>query len=440
MCLVLILICFIRPESSCLMHVTILPQYSFLILFIPLPLPSSPQARVYYEEALSVQVDSFSDTPLLVALFTNLTAVYLKQRMTDKLPQTLEKAGALLLCLPCHAFTSTDEVELLNLLLRRSVVMGDKHLEARVCYLTSSLFLQLKKTDDALPFVERLQFLSATLSATDGHPIAPVDLNWLLSWLYHRKYMPYLALASLSLDTRQDHSLSDAFQRIGLFIKNSVRLNPRWKEGTSLLPAQIVVYLQQALAVAERGEDIKTQRDLCQGLASVYQQYNALDNAVRCAQQAVETGGHINEEEGFEASVLLGWLLVLTGQAERAQSILQPLLTSLQVRQTLQIPQIEALQLVKTLSYMSSTIWISCTPFSGHRQSHAARSDPQPLGFVSEAAGSHPRGRLAPPFRPGDLQGKWKPEEPGPGTGQPGLPGTGCGSVSDGGALPGQVR
>ncbi|XP_035524956.1 SH3 domain and tetratricopeptide repeat-containing protein 2 isoform X2 [Morone saxatilis] len=288
------------------------------------------QARVYYEEALSVRVNSFSDTPLHVALITNLTAVYLKQRMTDKLPQTLEKASALLLCLPCHNFTSTDEVELLNLLLRRSVVMGDKHLEARVCYLISNLFLGLRKADDALPFVERLQFLSASLSAAEGRPIVPVDLNWLLSWLYHRKYMPYLALASLSLDSRQDHSLHDAFQRIELFIRNSVRLNPCWKEGTSLLPAQIVVYLQQALAIAEQGEDMKTQRDLCQGLASVYQQYGALDKAVDCAQQAVETGGHINEEEGFEASVLLGWLLVLTGQAEKAQSVLQPLLTSLQ--------------------------------------------------------------------------------------------------------------
>lgn len=297
---------------------------------------SSPQARVYYEEALSVCVDSFSDTPLLVALSTNLTAVYLKQRMTDKLPQTLEKASALLLCLPCHSFTSTDEVEMLKLLLRRSVVMADKYLEARVCYLISSLFLHLRKTDDALPFVERLQFLSATLSdSAEGCPIAPVDLNWLLSWLYHRKYMPYLALASLSLDSRQDHSLHDAFKRIELFIRNSVRLNPCWREGTSLLPAQIVVYLQQALAIAERGEDMKTQRDLCQGLASLYQQYDALDKAVYCAQQAVETGGHISEEEGFEASVLLGWLLVLTGQAERAQSVLQPLLTSLQVQQTI---------------------------------------------------------------------------------------------------------
>ncbi|XP_026185530.1 SH3 domain and tetratricopeptide repeat-containing protein 2 isoform X3 [Mastacembelus armatus] len=288
------------------------------------------QARVYYEEALSVCVDSFSDTPLLIALCTNLTAVYLKQRMTDKLPQTLEKASALLLCLPSHTFTSADEVELLKLLLRRSMVMGDKHLEARVCYLISSLFLLLRKTDDALSFVERLQFLSVTLSATEGRLIVPLDLNWLLSGLYHRKYMPYLALASLSLDSRQDHSLQDAFQRTELFIRNSVRLNPCWKEGTSLLPAQIVVYLQQALAIAEQGEDMKTQRDLCLGLASVYQQYDALDKAVCCAQQAVETGGHINEEEGFEASVLLGWLLVLTGQAEKAQSILQPLLTSLQ--------------------------------------------------------------------------------------------------------------
>lgn len=289
-----------------------------------------PQARVYYEEALSIRVDSFSDTPLFIALLTNLTAVYLKQRMTDKLPQTLEKACALLLCLPCHAFTSVEEFELLQLLLRRSVVMGDKNLEARVCYLISSLFLRLNKTDDALPFFERLQFLSVALSTADG-PIVPVDLNWLLSWLYHRKYMPYLVLASLSLDSRQDHSLGEAFQRIELFIKNSVRLNPCWKEGTSLLPAQIVVYLQQALAIAEQGEDMKTQRDLCQGLASVYQQYGALDKAVLCAQQAVETGGNINEEEGFEASVLLGWLLVLTGQAQRAQGVLQPLLTSLQV-------------------------------------------------------------------------------------------------------------
>lgn len=79
-----------------------------------------------------------------------------------------------------------------------------------------------RKIDDALPFVERLQFLTVTLSAEEGRPIAPLDLNWLLSRLYNRKYMPYLALASLSLDSGQDHSLQDAFHRIELFSRNSV--------------------------------------------------------------------------------------------------------------------------------------------------------------------------------------------------------------------------
>ena len=137
----------------------------------------SRQARVYYEESLNVRVDGFSDLPLLTALYTNLTSVYLKQRMTDKLPQTLERAGALLLCLPSHSFTSLDEFELLCLLLRRAVVEGDKHLEARVCYLASSLFLLLGKSEDALAFVERLQFLTVTLSVEEGRPIAPLDLN-----------------------------------------------------------------------------------------------------------------------------------------------------------------------------------------------------------------------------------------------------------------------
>ncbi|XP_072519550.1 SH3 domain and tetratricopeptide repeat-containing protein 2 isoform X2 [Salminus brasiliensis] len=287
------------------------------------------QARVYFEEALKVPVEGFDDKPLLIALYTNLTAVYLKQRMTDKLPYTLDKASALISCLPCHNFCSLDEFELLKPILRKAVVDNDKNLEARTCYLILCLFLQLRKIEEALPFVERLQFLTITLSVEEDRPIGPVDFNWLLCRLYNKKYLPYLALASLSLDSGQDHSLDDAFQKIELFIKNSYRLNPRWRDGTTLLPAQVVVYLQQALSIAGHGEDLKTQRDLCLCLASVYQQYGALDKAVPFAQQAVQTGSRINEEEGFEASVLLAWLLVLTGEPDTAQSTLQPLLKSL---------------------------------------------------------------------------------------------------------------
>ncbi|XP_066505491.1 SH3 domain and tetratricopeptide repeat-containing protein 2 [Hoplias malabaricus] len=287
------------------------------------------QARVYFEEALKIPVEGFADKPLLIALYTNLTAVYLKQKMTDKLPFILEKASALILCLPSHNFCSLEEFELLKPILRKAVINNDKLLEARVCYLILCLFLQHRKIEEALPFVERLQFLIITLSAEERRPIGPMDLNWILCRLYHKKYLPYLALASLSLDSGHDHSLEDAFQKIELFIKNSYRLNPRWRDGTTLPPAQVVVYLQQALAIASLGDDLKTKRDLCLCLANVFQQYGALDKAVPFARQAVDTGSHINEEESFEASVLHAWLLVLTGNPEKAQSTLQPLLKSL---------------------------------------------------------------------------------------------------------------
>nr|XP_023677060.1 SH3 domain and tetratricopeptide repeat-containing protein 2 isoform X1 [Paramormyrops kingsleyae] len=287
------------------------------------------QARVYFEEALSMPVKGFADPPLLVALYTNLTAVYLKQRQLEKLSHTLEKASTLLLCLPEHEFCSIDEFEVLKLLIRKAIVESDKYLEARTCYLIVKLFLRMRKVEDTLPFVERLQFLTISLSTHSGSPLAPVDLNWMLSRLYHKKYLPYLTLASLSLDSISDRSLQDAFQKIDMFIKNSVRLNPQWRDGTSVLPAQVVVYLQQALSIASHGDDIRTQRDLCLGLTNVYQQHGALEKAVQCTQRAVQMGGHLSEEGGFEATVLLAWLLVLRAETERASDTLQPLLQSL---------------------------------------------------------------------------------------------------------------
>ncbi|XP_066573168.1 SH3 domain and tetratricopeptide repeat-containing protein 2 isoform X1 [Amia ocellicauda] len=291
------------------------------------------QARVYFEEALAVAVPGFADPPLLVALYASLTAVYLKQRMTSKLSLTLEKANALLLCLPQHSFCSVDECEVLKLVLRKAIVTNDRHLEARACYLMMDLFLTLGKMEEALPFVERLQFLTISLSAEAGlELLAPVDLNWMLSRLYHKKYLPYLSLASMSLDSHPSRSLQDAFQKIDLFVKNSGRLSGQWREGDPALhtlPAQLVVYLQQALTIASQGDDLKIQRDLCLSLASLYQQHGALDQAVDCAKRAVVAGSRVNEEEAFQASVLLAWLLLLTEEPGRATAMLQPLLLSL---------------------------------------------------------------------------------------------------------------
>ncbi|XP_041120871.1 SH3 domain and tetratricopeptide repeat-containing protein 2-like isoform X1 [Polyodon spathula] len=285
------------------------------------------QARVYFEESLGVPGYGFADTFLLTALYINLAAIYLKQNMKEKLELILEKANALFLCLPQHLFSSFNEFEVLQLVLRKAIMTSDMHLEARTCFLVVTLFLKLGRTEGALPFVERLQFLSLSISAqtTDS----PVDLNWLLSTLYYDKYLPHMSLGSLRLASNQRQSLHATLQKVDRFIQNAIRLNAQWAGDNSPLPAQITIYLKQALSIASQSGDIQAQRDLCLSLVNLYQCYGVFDRAVEYAERAIETGRQINEEEAFKASLLLAWLLISNEQVEKASDILASLLKSL---------------------------------------------------------------------------------------------------------------
>ncbi|MBN3276824.1 S3TC2 protein, partial [Polyodon spathula] len=285
------------------------------------------QARVYFEESLGVPVCGFADTSLLTALYINLAAIYLKQNMKEKLELILEKANALFLCLPQHLFSSFNEFEVLQLVLRKAIMTSDLHLEARTCFLIMILFFKVGRTEGALPFVERLQFLSLSISAQTT--ISPVDLNWMLSTLYYDKYLPHMSLGSLRLASDQRRSLHATLQKVDRFIQNAIRLNAQCAGQNSPLPALITIYLKQALSIASQSDDIQAQRDLCLSLVNVYQHYGVFDRAVEYAERAIETGRQINEEEAFKASLLLAWLLISNEQVEKASDILMSLLKSL---------------------------------------------------------------------------------------------------------------
>lgn len=148
------------------------------------------QARVYYEEALGVCVCGFADPPLLTALYTHLAALYIHTRQTDKLAHThtLSRSATLMLTQTRLRTTSTHQLQMLQPLMCHALLLGQRALEGRVCFLFLSLLLQLGRQEEALPFLERLQFLIGSQRANRACPEAGPDLSWLLSVLYHRRY------------------------------------------------------------------------------------------------------------------------------------------------------------------------------------------------------------------------------------------------------------
>ncbi|KAM9311597.1 SH3 domain and tetratricopeptide repeat-containing protein 2 [Gastrophryne carolinensis] len=286
------------------------------------------QARVYLEEALSAINQGFLDLHLLAALYGNLSAIYLKQNLKTKQELLLEKAASLLTCLPQHHFSSENELEVLKYVFRKAVIVNNASLESRVCFLIFRLLHQLGRHDEALPFLERLQFLlitscSHTLNSTTS--VMPI-----LSYFYDKKYLPHVALASARLCKSIGKKLSPSpLWRVEVVMQNLSKITGCPLKG-NYIPPQAASYLKHALCCSYESGDVKSQRTLCLILAKLYLQHSLLSGAIGYTKRAVELGRWTSEEETFESSLFLGWLYILDGQYENACQILMPLLHSMQ--------------------------------------------------------------------------------------------------------------
>uniref|UniRef100_U3DL58 SH3 domain and tetratricopeptide repeat-containing protein 2 n=1 Tax=Callithrix jacchus TaxID=9483 RepID=U3DL58_CALJA len=278
------------------------------------------QARVYFEEAIHILNGAFEDLSLVAALYINLAAIYLKQRLRHKGSTLLEKAGALLACLPDRESSAKNELDVVAYVLRQGIVVGSNPLEARACFLAIRLLLSLGRHEEVLPFAERLQLLS-------GHPPASEAVTSVLSFLYDKKYLPHLAVASV-----QQHGIQSAqgmslpIWQVHLVLQNTTKLlgvpSPGWG-GVSTLACPM---LRQALAACEELADWSTQRALCLILSKVYLQHRSPDGAIHYLNQAVVLGQLLGEQESFESSLCLAWAYLLASQAKKALDVLEPLL------------------------------------------------------------------------------------------------------------------
>ncbi|NWT82210.1 S3TC2 protein, partial [Lanius ludovicianus] len=284
------------------------------------------QARVYFEEALSVLDRGFGDLPLLAALHVGLASIYLKQNMKHKFSCLLGKTVTLLVCLPGHSFSSENELELLMYILRESIAVGNAPLEARICFLIVKLFLQLGRTEEVLPFLEHLQCLSTTWLGP-GTRAGPLDATATLCHLYDKKCLPNIALASARSFVPSKGTPTPIW-RAGFILQNASKLLGKQLDRSSI-PAVACLYLQQALQFCCEGRAVPTQRTLCAILSRMYLQHGVLDGALCYAARAAALGRLMGEEEAFESSLSLGWMYLLQQRPGPAGDILRPLLRSL---------------------------------------------------------------------------------------------------------------
>lgn len=117
------------------------------------------QARVYYEEALSVPRDYFTDMYFLSAIYSNLALIYLTQKNAEKY-LTLSERFAGLLMAGCDYLSGTEDPEVLKFALKKAVLSQNTPAEARVCFLLAKFYLKLGEGMSAVPFIERLQILA----------------------------------------------------------------------------------------------------------------------------------------------------------------------------------------------------------------------------------------------------------------------------------------
>ncbi|XP_073932793.1 SH3 domain and tetratricopeptide repeat-containing protein 2 isoform X3 [Castor canadensis] len=281
------------------------------------------QARVYFEEAIHILSGAFGDLSLVAALYINLAAIYLKQRLRHKSSTLLEKAGALVACLPDRESSAKNELDVVAYVLRQGIVEGSKPLEARACFLAIRLLLRLGRHEEVLPFAERLQQLSGHLPASD-------TMATILSFLYDKKYLPYLAVASVQQCGNQSAQwMSLPIWQVYLVLQNTTKILGTSFSSGGEVSALACPTLRRALAACEEQADLSTQRALCLILSKMYLQHRSPNGAIYYLSQALMLGQLLGEREAFESSLCLAWAYLLASQTKKALDILEPLLCSL---------------------------------------------------------------------------------------------------------------
>ncbi|XP_044538247.1 SH3 domain and tetratricopeptide repeat-containing protein 1 [Gracilinanus agilis] len=285
------------------------------------------QARVYFEEALGALRGSFSDLFLVVAIYTNLTAIYLKQKNREKCTHVFGKVAALLLGIPNYICSTEMEADLLKFALKMVILnQQDQQAEARICFLLAKHHINLKQPEEALPFLERLLLLSGELGLWDSSWSTDCYLH--LGEIYSRKCLPHLTVSCIKVASFQSsQTFMSSLESIDLVIQNTPKLYGLRKVD-HVLPSQISLYLKQALSSAMASQEQKLCGSLYCSLSELYSHHRRYEEAIDYVWKAVEVDNSASIGQVINNLISLAWLHILHRQNPAALEILDSIIDS----------------------------------------------------------------------------------------------------------------
>ncbi|KAK3568015.1 hypothetical protein QTP86_028603, partial [Hemibagrus guttatus] len=289
------------------------------------------QARVYYEEALSIPRDYFTDMYLLSAIYSNLALIYLTQKNAEKYLALSERFAALLMAF-CDYLSGTEDPEVLKFALKKAILSHNKAAEARVCFLLARFYLKLGEGMSAVPFIERLQILADEMPGTCDRMRSHSFL--LLARLYSDYGLLHLAESSAQQACQQvSSSVTDCFCSISLLLENARELY-----GVDI-PAQVAPCLARAAALesADMEPSLSHAYALC--LSWLFHKHGMPKKAVHymCEFLNHSSATTLSQSDASAALIWLAWLYICDLQHHSALDVLDSVLSSLPEHCTTQL-------------------------------------------------------------------------------------------------------
>ncbi|KAL6118873.1 sh3tc1 [Pungitius sinensis] len=294
------------------------------------------QARVYFEEALSVPQEGFADLRLLASTYSNLVAIYLLQKNTESFFAMTERLVALLFgtpdCLECLVDNSA-----LKYILKKAVLSHNKMAEARACHLLAKHHWTHAEGVRVVPYLERLLVLSTEAQRTWG--ISTSHEYLALGRLYSELRLPHLSVSSARRASQHPAAtLTNCLSSMALLLSNVNRLNGTPEQEVTI-PPQVAPYLHQALS-SKKVQDGRSDRQhvlshqLTVSLCQLFCKHRMVGHAIGHIHTLIESDGlpqrlPISVPERNSTLIWLAWLHVENKQPDVALDILDSVLASM---------------------------------------------------------------------------------------------------------------